>query len=229
MVTLILAAAVLLATHFGLSSTPLRGALAARLGERAFLALYSLVALAAIIWLVAAYRRAPFVALWGTAPWQAWVPLLVVPLSLVLLVAGVSTPNPTAVGQQERLSASSVRGMLRVTRNPVMWGIGLWALAHLVPNGDLASVLFFGTFAVLALGGTLLIEAKSARRRGPAWEHFAAATSNLPFSAVLSGRQPIAAALRETGWPRILAALVLYALLLHFHAPVIGASPLPAG
>lgn len=226
---LVLAAAVLLATHFGLSSTPLRGLLGARLGERAFLALYSLVALASIAWLVAAYRDAPFVPLWEMAPWQAWVPLLVVPVSLVLLVAGVSTPNPTAVGQQERLRDAGVRGVLRITRNPVMWGFGLWALAHLLPNGDLASVLFFGTFAVLALGGTLLIEAKAARRHGDAWGRFAAGTSNLPFAAVLSRRQSLGAALRETGWPRVLAAVVLYALLLHAHGPVIGVSPLPVG
>jgi uncharacterized membrane protein len=229
MTMLVLAAVVLLATHVGPSSTALRGLLAARLGERGFAALYSLVALASVAWLVVAYRDAPFVPLWERASWQAWVPLLAVPVSLVLLVAGVSTPNPTAYGGQERLRDAGARGVLRITRNPVMWGIGLWALAHLVPNGDLASVLFFGTFTVLALGGTLLIEARAARRHGDAWSRFAAATSNLPFAAVLSGRQSLGAALRETGWPRVAAAIVLYALLLHFHGPVIGVSPLPAG
>ena len=52
------------------------------------------------------------------------------------------------------------RGVLRITRNPVMWGIGLWAVAHMVPNGDWASLLFFGTLmwrlAIYATGRRLI-------------------------------------------------------------------------
>lgn len=217
----------LLITHFGISSTPLRGALTSWLGEKPYLGLYSLISALAFWWLGAAYNNAPYVPLWSVAGWQAWVPLLVVPLSLLLLVAGFSTPNPTAVGQEALLAGDRdpVRGILRVTRNPFLWGVGLWALAHIVPNGDLAALILFGTLAVLALAGSALIDAKLARRLGPAWDRYAAHTSNIPFAAILAGRQTFV--WREIGWWRVILALVLYAAFLHLHRWVFGVSPLP--
>ena len=54
MIELLAAAALLLASHYGISSTPLRAWLVARIGERPYLALYSLVALGALVWLISA-------------------------------------------------------------------------------------------------------------------------------------------------------------------------------
>lgn len=224
--SLIAAAAFLLVTHFGISSTPLRVLVIGRIGERAYLGLYSVVAALAFWWLGSAYADAPTTPLWPAAAWQAWVPLLTLPVALLLLVAGLSTPNPTAVGQTARLEQpGAVRGILRVTRNPFLWGVGLWALAHMVPNGDSAALLLFGTLAVLALGGAVLIDAKLARRLGPLWTPYAGETSNVPFAAILAGRQRLV--WREIGWGRLGAALVLYAGLLHAHKAVFGVSPLP--
>jgi protein-S-isoprenylcysteine O-methyltransferase Ste14 len=42
-------------------------------------------------------------------------------------------------------------GIVRVTRHPFLIGVGLWAVVHLVANGDVASFIFFGAFAVTAL------------------------------------------------------------------------------
>lgn len=224
---LVVAAVFLLATHFGISSTGARGALVARLGERPYLGVYSLVALAAFVWLGRAYGQAPYVPLWLPAGWQAWVPLLLVPVALAFVVAGLSTPSPTAVGQERvLLGEEPARGILRVTRNPFLWGVALWAVAHMVPNGDVASLVLFGTLAILALWGSALIDAKVARRMGADWDRFAAKTSNLPFAAILAGRQRLA--LGEIGWPRIAGALVAYAALLHLHRWLFGVSPLPA-
>lgn len=219
---------VLLATHFGVSSTRLRDRFVTALGEGPYLGLYSLVALVALVWLVVAYEAAPYRPLWLPGAVAYHVPVLVMPFALLLLVAGLSAPNPTAVGQSGLLeTGEGARGVLRITRNPVMWGIGLWALAHLPPNGDLASLLFFGTLAVLALGGSVLIDRKNTRRRGVTWERFAAATSNLPLLAVLRGRQSLGAAVREIGWARLAGALALYVALLAVHPWLFGVSPLP--
>lgn len=217
----------LLLTHFGISSTPLRAALVGRLGEKPYLGLYSLVSALAFWWLVAAYKAAPHVPVWPPAGGLAWVPVLLVPVALFLLVAGLSTPNPTSVGQEKLLTGDRepVRGILRVTRNPFLWGVGLWAVAHMVPNGDLASLILFGTLALLALGGSVLIDAKLARRLGAAWDRYAARTSNLPFAAILAGRQSLV--WREIGWWRPALALLLYGGLLHLHRTLFGVSPLP--
>jgi uncharacterized membrane protein len=227
MTELVVAAVVLLASHFGISSTPLRAWLVGRIGERPYLALYSLIALGAVIWLIVAYRRAPYVELWPMTGWSAWVPLLVMPFALLLLVCGVSTLNPTAVGAPDTLDqAEPVCGILRITRHPFMWGVALWALAHLVPNGDAAALVLFGTFALLALLGTLLIDHKFRARRGAQWQRFAAASSNLPFAAIVAGRQHVAPA--EIGWLRVGAALVFYVVLLAVHPWLFGLSALGA-
>ncbi|TWA84615.1 putative membrane protein [Azospirillum brasilense] len=217
----------LLLTHFGISSTPLRAALVGRLGEKPYLGLYSLIAALAFWWLVAAYNGAPYVPVWPPAGGLAWVPVLLVPVALFLLVAGLSTPNPTSVGQETLLTGDRepVRGILRVTRNPFLWGVGLWAVAHMVPNGDLGSLILFGTLALLALGGSVLIDAKLARRLGAEWDRYAARTSNLPFAAILAGRQSLV--WKEIGWWRPAVTLLLYGGLLHLHRMLFGVSPLP--
>jgi uncharacterized membrane protein len=227
MTELIAAAAFLLATHYGISSTPVRAWLVARLGERLYLGLYSLIALGAIIWVISAYARAPYAPLWPTPAWLAWVPLIVMPFALVLAVSGLSTLNPTAVGAPDTLGrAEPVRGIFRVTRHPFMWSVGLWAGAHIIANGDLAGLVLFATFGTLALLGTWLIDRKFAARRGADWQRFAAATSNLPFAAILAGRQRLV--LAEIGWWRIALALVVYVGLLAAHPWLFGASPIGA-
>ena len=139
---------------------------------------------------------------WPSGAWSALVALLVMPFALLLAVSGVSTPNPTAVGvPPETLEqADTVRGILRITRHPLMWGIALWALAHVVANGDLASFVMFGGFAALALVGTLMLDRKYAARRGAEWQRFADASSNLPLEAIVQGRQSLVFA--EIGWAR---------------------------
>jgi uncharacterized membrane protein len=227
MIELVVAAALLLATHYGISSTPLRAWLVAAIGERPYLVLYSLLALGAVIWVISAWQRAPYIELWPAPAWSAWLPLLVMPFALLLLVCGVSTLNPTAVGSPDTLGqAEPARGIVRVTRHPFMWGVALWALAHVVPNGDAASLVLFGTFAVLALLGTLLIDHKFARRRGAEWQRFAAVSSNLPFAAILAGRQHLVSA--EIGWRRAGIALALYVVLLAMHPWLFGQSPFGA-
>jgi uncharacterized membrane protein len=221
---LIAAAAFLLITHFGLSSTGLRPALASRLGERRFLALHSVIAVMAFIWLVSAYANAPYRELYRTGPAVRWIPLLVMPFALWLMVAGVITPNPTSVAQEKRLS-SEPRGLVRITRHPFMWGVGLLSLSHMAANGDLAAWLLFGTLALLALAGTLFIDAKKARADPDAWARFAARTSNLPFAAIAAGRQRLAVA--EALMPGLPIALLLYGALLFAHPWLFGVSPLP--
>lgn len=221
----------LLLTHFGVSSTGLRDRVAGAVGEGPYLGLYSLVALAVMVWLVMAYNAAPpGPVLWVTWPWGWYVPVVVLPFALMLVVGGVSQPNPTAVGGDRQFGEPRpVRGVLRITRHPVMWGIGLWALAHMVPNGDLASLMFFGTFALLALLGTLFIDAKNRRRRAAQFAPFEMTTSNLPFVAIAQGRQDLGRAAREFGVWRLAVVILLYAALLHGHRFLFGAVPFPAG
>jgi uncharacterized membrane protein len=216
---LALATLVFLATHF-VSSTPLRGSLVEAMGERAFVGAYSLVSFVTIGWMVWAYLRAPYQPLWQVPGVKLW-PLVVMPFALVLVAAGVMTRNPSAVGQAAALkSEDPARGILRVTRHPVMWGIALWAAVHLAARGDVASLVFFGGFLVLALAGTALIDARKNDTLGEEWARFAAVTSNVPFSAIVEGRNRFSAS--EIGARRVLAGLAVYGIVLAAHPWLFG-------
>lgn len=224
MTNLILALVFLYASHFGISSTPLRDRLIQRLGTNLYLVVYSLIALIAIVWLVRAYQSAPFIGLWPPQPWLAGLAHLAVLLAAFLIVAGVSTPNPTAVNQSGALEQSDpARGVLRITRHPVMWGIGLWGLGHLAANGDVAAVVFFGGLAGLALVGTVLIDRKYEARLGEPYRRFERTTSAMPFAAMAAGRQRLA--FGEIGLARIGGALLLFAILYAAHPWLFGVAP----
>ncbi|HKD70334.1 MAG TPA: NnrU family protein [Candidatus Binataceae bacterium] len=224
---LVFAALFLPASHFGLSSSRLRDLLAAKLGERLFLALYNVISLAAFAWLIFAYRAAPLRILWEAPPALKVAILPVVLLAFVLVVAGITTPNPAIVGSARLFERPDiVRGILRVTRNSFFWGVGLWGLAHLAATGDLAGVLMFTSIATLGLIGAPILDIKKAARHGAQWKSFAAATSSLPFAAIAQGRQRFSAA--EIGWWRFALAGILFLAALWAHRWAFGVSPLPA-
>lgn len=223
---LVLAAAFLLVSHVGLSSSRLRGALVVKLGRTAFLALYSVVAVGALAWLVLAYARAPYLELWAAPAWTFYLPLVLMPLSAVLLVAGLLTASATVTSDGTLpAGADPAPGILKVTRHPVMWAVILWAASHIPANGDVAALVFFGALLALALAGTALIDAKRARDGGEAWARFSAQTSRLPFAATLAGRNRVT--LADIGWAKVSGGLALYAAFALAHEWLIGPSPFP--
>ena len=222
LISLVIAGIAFCGSHVLLSSTGLRGSLRDQLGERGFLAVYSLTALVTFAWFLMAYARAPTILLWPRQMWMALVPIVVMPLATVLLVAGYTTPNPTAVGMERAARADDpAPGLLRVTRHPVMWAIGLWAVSHMIANGDLRSLLFFGAFAALSLGGTLLIDRKKRLALGSNWSRLAEVTSNVPFAALVTGRTRLR--WRDVSLLRVIAGLLLYAVLYNAHTIIAGA------
>jgi uncharacterized membrane protein len=203
-------------SHILLSSTRLRGSLCDQLGEYGYLSVYSLTALATFAWFVAAYARAPIIRLWAPWAWSALVPVGLMPFAAILVVAGYTTVNPTAVGMERRAGADDpAPGIIRITRHPVMWGVALWALGHLVANEDLASLWFFGALAALALGGTVLIDRKKRLALGGNWQRLAGISSNLPFAALIARRTRLR--WRDIGLLRLIAGLLLYAVLYLAH------------
>ncbi len=97
MTELVLALLVFVASHAIPALRPVRGAVVARIGETAYLIVYSCISLGAIWWLAHAYADAPYMELWPFFVEARWVPVLVMPVSCVLLVAAVSSPNPLSV------------------------------------------------------------------------------------------------------------------------------------
>lgn len=227
---LVAATAVFVFGHFLLSSRPLRTPLVRRLGQNGFLPLYSLVVAGAFLWMLAAYREAPAVEVWTPDPALNWVPILVMPLAIFLVVAGLTTTNPTLVGAEQRIAAGGparrAPGIISVTRHPFLWGMALWALSHLAANGGAAQMVVMGGILVLSLGGMAHIDQRREASLGSAWGPIKLTTSVVPFAAVLSGRCELDWA--GIGWWRPAVALALYAVLLHAHGWLIGVPVFPA-
>jgi uncharacterized membrane protein len=225
MFNLVAASAFFLLIHFAVSGTRVRDALVQRLGAGPYRGAFALASIAGLVWMTYGYRRAPTVELWGYAPALKPLAYLLVFVAFLFVVIGLATPSPTQVGKEGRLQqgAESVRGILRITRHPFLWGVALWALAHVIMNGDLASLILFGSLLLLALGGPRAIDGKRQRLYGDDWARFAQASSSVPFAAILGGRNSLGAALSEIGFVRPLVAVLAYALIFHFHGRLFGA------
>jgi uncharacterized membrane protein len=169
--------------------------------------------------MIYAYRHAPTVPLWGLLLGFRPAAYVLVFIAFLFAVIGLVTPSPTRVGMESTLSQGPdiARGMVRITRHPFLWGVALWALVHLIVNGDLASLILFGSLLVLALAGMLFIDAKRTRNFGEQWTRFANVTSVIPFIAIAFGRNRVVPAVVEIGVWRPLAAVVVYAAAFYLH------------
>jgi uncharacterized membrane protein len=222
MVALLLAATAFLALHVGLSAPALRPRLVGALGEARFRGLYSLAALITLALMVWAYVRAPVAPMWEPVGGTRWIAIALMPLATILLVAGVSQPNPTSVAAAGAPATGEPKAALRITRHPVMWAFGIWGVVHLLVAGTTRALLFFGALAALALLGTERIDGKHARRAPDEHARLVAATSNVPFLAILDRRQSLGAALAEIGAARLAGGIALYLALLVAHPWIAG-------
>ena len=92
-------------------------------------ALVSLLGLALIVWGFARYRATGWI--------DVWYP----PTALKHLTVALMLPAVILV------VASYIRGRIYTTlKHPMLTGIKLWAAAHLLANGDLGSIMLFGSF-----------------------------------------------------------------------------------
>src|SRR5262250_1174311 len=216
MASLLAAAIFFVGIHPVISGSPLRGKIVALIGEGPFRGLFSLLSLVGIVWLSRAYSHAEYIPLWGKLYGFRPYALVLMLLAFFFVVLAFTTPNPTAVGGEALLSGSEpAKGIQRITRHPFLWGVALWSFIHMIFNGDLASMIFFGSFFIVAIAGPFSIDRKRKRAFGDAWDRFASLTSNVPFLAIVEGRNALRVG--EIGWWRAILAVILYGVFLHFH------------
>jgi uncharacterized membrane protein len=198
------------------------------------------VATVGLVGIVLSFRGAPYVEVWLPPRAFRWLPVLSMPIAVLFMVAGFSTPrsceshdtssrrslSATSVGQASLAAEEdSVRGIFTITRHPALCGFAIWATAHLFANGELRAIIVFIAILTLAITGMRHIDRRRSAELGEAWTQYADRTSLLPFGAILRGRGKLD--LRGIGIFRVLAAAFLYVGVLHTHALLIGASPMP--
>ena len=163
-----------------------RAAVIARMGEGPYKGVFALVALAAVTLMVIGYRQAEFVAIWTPPTWTMGLNNLLMLLAVFLIGA--------------KNAKSSARHFVR---HPMLAAVKVWALAHLLVNGDLASILLFGgmlAWAVVAMIG-------SSRRDG-AWERPAKGTR--------------AGLIRH-----VVVTVAVFAVIVGIHGPLLGVYTFP--
>lgn len=231
MTMLIAAALFFVLLHLVVAGTRLRDVIVGMIGERPYLGLFSLASLGGIVWLAISYNmamRSGSETVWDFGPGVAHLGIIVVAIAFLMAVPGLLVPNPTALMQDGAATREGVvRGILRITRHPFLWGVALWAGFHLLANGDDASIVLFGSLLVLAVAGTFSIDAKRARKMGAAWEPFAKATSNIPFGAIVTGRNSLRVG--ELVDYRFIVAIAVFLAVLFAHPWLFSASPFPGG
>jgi uncharacterized membrane protein len=182
-------------THLGLADPRLRDPLVARIGERGFLALYSLVAAATFALLVHTYAVRRFAG--GAGPGLADVPvvrmalMVLIGAGVVILAAGL-VAYPASAMALFTTDTRPPRGVERVTRHPFFVGLAVLAIAHALLARHLTGTAFFTGLAVFTLVGARLQDAKLLARRGAPYAAYLRGTSVVPFAAILAGRQGLA-------------------------------------
>lgn len=210
-------------THSLLSHPPVRDRLVARLGDRGFLGVYSLVAFATfvpLVWTFFALRIATPVPLPTLAriPGLWWLTMALMFVALQLMVLGFTSPNP--VSSLMARGGTGAVGPLRITRHPAFLGVALAGFAHWLVNPAPIDRAFFGGMALYGVLGCWHQDWRKRRAGGAEIEAYFAETSFLPFVAILQGRNRLVwSELRPLA---VLGATLVFGALFFTHHRIFG-------
>jgi uncharacterized membrane protein len=116
------------------------------LGEGGYKGLFSLLSIAAFALLVYGFAAAPAIQVWSPPGWTRWAAIVLMWPAFIFLVAAY------------------VPGRIKATlKHPFLVAVKTWALAHLTANGDLASIILFGSFLAYAVYDRIALKRREAR------------------------------------------------------------------
>lgn len=180
---LLLFAILFVGSHF-LLSHPLRRPLVRSLGEAAFRGLYSLVAFITFGLMIYFYhkigREHP---LWNAGE-AGWIVGTILMWLASILFVGSFIGNPALPGASG--PRGGPKGVLAITRHPMMWSFAIWAGVHLMIIGMPKAMFFDGPIIFLALAGAVAQDRKKAGLLGDNWHDWTAETAFIPFTRGLA-------------------------------------------
>ena len=113
---------------------PIKNILINRLGENKYKGLFSLIALVGLLIIIYGFSRADFYPIWDPLPYSKEIALALMPISMILLAAANIQTN-----------------IKKFIKHPMLIAILIWSFVHLIANGDLRSIILFGSFGIYAL------------------------------------------------------------------------------
>ncbi len=105
-----------------------------RLGENKYKGLFSIIALVGLLIIIYGFSRADFYPIWDPLPYSKEIALALMPISMILLAAANIQTN-----------------IKKFIKHPMLIAILIWSFVHLIANGDLRSIILFGSFGLYAL------------------------------------------------------------------------------
>ena len=205
-------------SHLAMSSEKFRSKIILCYGNYGFLGLYSLVSGALFGLAIHTFLNAPHIQVFTPVTALKQVSLALMVFSAFFVVAGYTTPNPGLIGMERFGLNSGAKGVLKITRHPVMWGVFLWGISHILSNGHQAALIFFGGISILALTGALHIDRKRNVIYGDKWVKFKKTTSFVPMIAIVVGRTQIERG--EIPWWQTALSILVYLLALWLHPEI---------
>ena len=166
-------------SHFAMSHA-LRAPMVKALGEKGFSLAYTAVSFATLGWVYFAFIAAPPADLPGSGE-AGWIIATLLTWPAMVLLAGSFIGNPALpTPMAEAQTRAEPKGALRVTRHPMMWGIGLWAISHMVLFWSTRTMVTALAMGILALVGARFQDAKKEVLMGNAWAEWERKTSYWP-------------------------------------------------
>jgi uncharacterized membrane protein len=127
---MIVGLALFVGPHVFVTMRDARAALIARIGEGPYKGLFTVVSILGVVLMgygFGAYRAAGLIPVWSPPLWTRHVAALLMLFASIFVVAAY------------------IRGRIKTTlKHPMLVGVKTWALAHLIANGDLGSIILFG-------------------------------------------------------------------------------------
>lgn len=186
LLNLVAANAAFVGTHFAMSH-PLRAPLVKVLGDLGFQLAYTVVSIATLAWVYFAFKAAPPADLPGSGD-VGWAIATLLTIPAMVLFAGSLAGNPALpTPQAEAQARAEPKGVFKVTRHPMMWGFGLWALSHIVIHYSLRTTITAFAVGLLALVGAKLQDRKKEALMGDAWAEWESKTAYWPRWSALPG------------------------------------------
>ncbi|MGZ9104050.1 MAG: NnrU family protein [Rhodoplanes sp.] len=134
---LILGLALFIGAHVFVTMRPQRDAAIKQIGDRAYKILFALVAIAGVVlisWGYGLYRETEWIEVWDPPSWTRHVTVLLTWPAVICVTAAYIPGN-----------------IKRTLKHPMLVGVKLWAVAHLISNGDLGSIILFGALLAWAV------------------------------------------------------------------------------
>jgi uncharacterized membrane protein len=144
---LVVGLVVFLGGHAFVTCRAQRAAVIARIGEGPYKGLFSLVAAIGLILIgygFSVYRTTGWIDVWHPPRWTYYITQLLMWPASILVVAAY------------------IRGDLwRALKHPMLVGVKTWAVAHLISNGDLGSIVLFGSVLAWAVFDRITLKRRS--------------------------------------------------------------------